>query len=237
MATTLNTAKYMGMALMEDANGVWRIGGTNDVLYGGDMSGDVAGNGILLASADGKKHFAFSVYGDDGGTELAAGWVSAIFGSMVIYTAVTPSCNLSAFGVTGQIHIDASITTSAQVAGVYGVAETSGAGITVTATSGGLFGGVFGAVLASGDTLAADSYAGGILIGGNYAGTSTGKLVAIMVQNPSGDNFDAAFAFGQNAEYAGCGDATADASDDIWGHLKVYMGGTLCYINLFSDAS
>lgn len=207
-----------------------QIGDTADVLYGGDMSGDSAGLGIQLSSADGTRHFAHAVYADDGGQELGAGWVSGIFGSMVIYTAVTPSANLSAFGVTGQLHVDANVASIGNLCGLYGVAETSGAGVTVDAN---LFGGVFGVTLASGDTLGDGYYAGGILIGGNYAGTSTGKLVAVFVQNPSGDNFDAFAALGQNSEEAGCVvDAAVGGSNTK--KIKWYIGGTLMYTPLYT---
>lgn len=214
-------------------DGPLSIGTTQDSLYGGDMTGDSAGDGIAVAGSDGTAHFAHEVYADDAGTALTAGWVSASFNSMKVYTAVTGSINLSAFGLTGQLHLEASVSSIGNLCGIYGLAETV-SGVTIGGAP--FFGGLFGATIPSGATNT--GYAGGIIIGGSYDGTTTGIIVPIFVQNPTSTaNFDAAFAFGQNAEYAGCGDATADASEDIWGHLKVYMGGTLCYINLYSDAT
>ena len=205
-----------------------QIGETADVLYGGDMSGDSAGLGVKLLSADGTKHFAYAVYADDGGAELDAGWVSGIFGSMVIYTAVTPSCNLSAFGVTGQLHVGASVATIGNLCGVYGIAECDGS----EAINGNFFGGLFGATLGASATIGSGYYTGGVMIGGNYQGTHTGKAVAIFVQNPTGaKQFDAFAAIGQDSQYAGC--VTAGAVGGSQTHkLKIYMGGTLMYIPL-----
>lgn len=219
------TSTFEGIAFGPNADGVFVIGGTKDVLYGGDISNDTAGDGIALVSADGDQHFALAVFADDGGTELAAGWVSAIFGNFKNHTAVTPSANLSMFGTTGQLHVGASVTSIGNLCGVYGIAETV-SGVTITNAP--FFGGLFGATLPSGAT--ATGYMGGIIIGGNYAGTTTGKVVAVYIQNPtSSANFDAAFAFGQNAEFAGC--VTVAAVGGSQTHkLKVYAGGTMYYI-------
>jgi len=219
-----------GAGRVEFAGGIKKqvVGKTADILYGGDMSSDTAGMGIKVVSADGDNHFAHAVYADDGGAELAAGWVSAIFGSMKTYIAVTPSCNLSAFGVTGQIHAAASIASIGNIAGVYGIAETV-TGVTLDAN---FFGGTFGAVVPSGATLGAGQYTGGIIIGGSYAGTISGKAVGVFLQNPgSTKQFDAAFAFGQDSQMAGC--VTVAAVGGSQTHkLKVYAGGTLFYIPL-----
>src|SRR3989304_2981935 len=142
------TSTFMGLALAANADGNFVIGETADILYGGDMSNDTEGMGIPVISADGDQHFALSVYADDSGDELAAGWVSSIFGSMKIYEAVTPSVNLSAFGVTGQVHAAANVASTGNLAGVFGVAETV-SGVTIDAN---FFGGEFGATLPSGAT-------------------------------------------------------------------------------------
>jgi hypothetical protein len=195
------------------------------------MSGDAAGDAILLDSADGKKHFALSVYGDDGGTELGAGWTSAIFGSQVIYTAVTPSVNLSAFGVTGQLHVGASVTSIGNLAGVYGIAECDGSE-TINAN---YFGGCFGAVLGGSATIGSGYYTGGIIIGGNYSGTLTGHAVGIFLQNPTSTaKFNAAFAFGQDTAYAGVVTAAAVGGSNTH-KLKVYAGGTMYYIPMYTS--
>lgn len=222
------TSTFMGLALAANTDGVFNIGATRDILYGGDMTSDVAGDGIQVISADGDQHFALAVYADDADTELGAGWVSSIFGSMKVYEAVTPSANLSAFGVTGQLHLAANVATTGNLCGVYGVAETV-SGVTVT---GNFFGAVFGATIPSGATLADGYYAGGIIIGGSYAGTTTGKVVGIFLQNPSSTaQFDAAFAFGQDSQMAGV--ITAAAVSGSQTHkLKVYAGGTMYYIPL-----
>jgi len=223
----------MGMALGPSPNGVYVIGATEDETYGGDMSNDTANTGaVALDSADSSgTHFALAVYGDDGGSALTAGWASSIFGSFVIHTAVTGGINLSAFGVTGQIHVKASVAGVGNLAGVYGVAESSGDGVTITNN---FFGGLFGATLASGDTLASGYYAGALLLGGNYSGTTTGTVVGIYFQNPtSSANFDAAFAFGQNSEFAGVVTAAAVGGSNTH-KLKVYAGGTLFYIPMYT---
>lgn len=223
------TSTYMGLALAADTNGVVILGNTNDVTYGGDMSGDTAGTGITLSSADSsKKHFAMAVYGDDNGSELAAGWVSSIFGSFVQYGAITPSANVSMFGVTGQVHVGAAIATIGNIAGVYGIAECDSA-VTI---AGNMFGGCFGASVPSGTTLSAGYYTGGIIIGGSYGGTISGKAVGIFLQNPgSTKQFDAAFAFGQDSQFAGCVVVAAVGGSQTH-KLKVYAGGTLYYIPL-----
>ncbi len=203
-----------------------QIGNTADVLYGGDMSGDSAGDGIQLSSADGTKHFAHAVYADDGGQELGAGWVSSIFGSYVIYTAVTPSCNLSAFGVTGQLHVGASVASIGNLAGVYGIAECDGSEV----ISANYFGGLFGVTLGASAEIGSGYYCGGVMIGGNYQGTHTGKAVAVFVQNPTGaKQFDAFVALGQDSQMAGCVVAAAVGGSNTH-KIKAYLGGTLGYI-------
>ena len=224
------TSTFMGLALAANADGNFVIGETADILYGGDMTNDTEGMGIPVISADGDQHFALSVYADDSGDELAAGWVSSIFGSMKIYEAVTPSANLSAFGVTGQLHLAASVSSIGNLCGLYGIAETV-TGVTVT---GNFFGAVLGATLPTGATLASGYYTGGLIIGGNYDGTLTGHAVGIFLQNPTSTaNFDAAFAFGQNSEFAGVVTAAAVGGSNTH-KLKVYAGGTLYYIPMYT---
>lgn len=232
MSKVSQTSTYMGLALGPNPDGVFVIGGTNDVTYGGDMSGDSEDLGITVKSENGDQHFALAVYADDGGDELTTGWVSAIFGSTVIYEAIdTASANVSAFGVTGQTHIDASVASIGNIGGVYGVVETSGAGVTITHN---IMGGLFGATLASGDTLASGYYASAIQLGGSYSGTSTGRLVGIFFQNPGGtEDFDYAFAFGQDTAYAGV--VTVAAVSGSQTHkLKVLAGGTAYYIPMYT---
>jgi len=228
MAVNVKPSLYDGLALGPNAQGVFVIGSTQDATYGGDMSNDTAGLGVTLDSDSGNQQFALAVYADDNNTTLPAGWVSSIFGSMKIYADVSSSVNLSAFGATGQLHVDGSITGIGNLAGVYGVAETSGNGITLTNN---FSGGLFGPTLASGDTLASGYYMSGIQIGGNIAGTTTGHTVGIYFQNPSGSQWDYAFAFGQNSQFAGC--VTAAAVGGSQTHkVKVIAGGTAYFIPL-----
>lgn len=211
--------------------GHMRIGETDDFQYGGDMSNDDSGDGILVESADGFKHFALDVFADDGGAALTAGWVSAGFFSMKTYAAVSGSPNLSAFGVTGQIHLAASLTSIGNICGVYGIAETV-SGVTVPAV---FFGGLFGATVPSGATVPAGGYCGGIIIGGNYGGTLTGNVVGIFFQNPgSTANFDYAFAFGQNSEFAGMVEVAAVGGSNTH-KLKVIAGGTDFFIPMYTS--
>jgi len=227
----------MGLALGMGANGVFVIGSTNDTAYGGDMSNDVAGLGVALSPVtSSEKHFALAVYADDAGaTPASDGWCSAIFGSMVQYGAITGvgGDNISYFGVAGQMHLGAQTGNIGNMAGVYGTIEVDSA-VTITTQICGILAGVN---IASATT---DSSIAGVQIGGSITGTTNGLDVAIYIQNlTSTEQWDAAFRFGQDSahSYAGCGDATAAASEDIFGHLKVYMGTTLCYINLYSDAT
>ena len=207
-----------------------KIGNTADVLYGGDMSGDSVRMGIVLVSGDGVNHFAQAVYADDGGTKLAAGWVSAIFGSMVIYTAVTPSVNLSAFGISGQLHVGANVASIGILAGVFGVAECDGSEV----INANYFGGNFGVTLGASAEIGAGYYCGGIIVGGNLQGTHTGKAVGMFIQNPTGaKQFDGAFAFGQDSQMAGCVTVAAVGGSNTH-KLKVYVGGTLMYIPIYT---
>ena len=224
------TSTFEGIGLGPNADGVFVIGGTKDVLYGGDMSTDGPSDGITLISADGDQHFALAVYGDDGSTALAAGWVSTIFGSMNTHAAISTAVNMSAFGVTGQLHVGASINSTANLCGIYGIAETI-SGVTITAAN--FFGGLFGATLPSTAVLGSGCYAGGICVSGNYAGTTTGHIVGIHFMNPTSTaQFDAAFSFGQNVgTSAGCVvDAATGGSETK--KLKVIVGGTTMYIAL-----
>ena len=208
-----------------------QVGDTEDETYGGDVSGDSAGDGVRVVSADGNKHFAHAVYADDGGKELAAGWVSTIFGSMKNYTAVTPSCNLSAFGVTGQMHAGASIASIGNIGGVYGVFETV-TGVTLGCN---VMGGLFGFNIPSGAVLSAGNIACGILISGNLSGTMTVDSAAIFIQNPTG-SFDYFAILSQNAQASKCGgDLDATVGDTPLGHVKVRLGGTAGFINVYSD--
>lgn len=205
-----------------------QIGNTADVLYGGDMSGDSAGLGIPLKSSDGLNHFAEAVYADDAGVALTAGWVSGIFGSMVIYTAVTGPINLSAFGIAGQLHVGANVASIGNLAGVFGVAECDGTE-TIAAN---FFGVLAGVTLASGATVSSGYYFGGVIVVGSLQGTHTGKAVGLFIQNATGaKQFDAAFAFGQDGQMAGVVDAGAVSGSQSH-KLKVYCGGTLFYIPL-----
>ena len=213
------------------ANARMRVGETADFTYGGDVSSDSAGDGIRVEGADGFKHFAYDVYADDGGTALTAGWVSSGFFSMKNYAAVTGGINLSTFGLTGQFHAGASISSIGNICGIFGVAETV-TGVTLSCN---FFGAVLGATIPSGATLSANYYAGGLIIGGNYAGTTTGNIVAIFLQNPTSTaNFDYAFAFGQNAEYAGVVTVAAVGGSNTH-KLKVIAGGTDFFIPMYTS--
>ena len=227
----ISTSTFGGISIGPNSDGIYVLGGTNDELYGGDMSNDVAGDGLTVSSVDGKKHFGLAVYADENDTALTAGWVSTGFFSLKTYNAVTGSPNVSAFGLTGQVHVAASLTSIGNICGVYGLAETV-SGVTVPVV---FFGGLFGATVPSGATIPSGGYCGGIIIGGNYAGTTTGKVVAIYLQNPtSSANFDAAFAFGQNAEFAGVVDVAAVGGSNTH-KLKVYAGGTMYYIPMYTS--
>ena len=183
------TSTFGGIGLGPNADGVFVMGGTNDLLYGGDVSNDVAGDGLTVVSADGDQHFGLAVYADENDTALTAGWVSTIFGSMKTYNAITGSPNVSAFGVTGQMHVGASLTSIGNICGVYGIAETV-SGVTIGAQ---FFGGLFGASLPSGATINTSYACGGIIIGGSYGGTTTGDVLGIYFQNPGTGDFDGIF--------------------------------------------
>jgi hypothetical protein len=183
----LNPTLYDGLAVGADANGQMQIGGT--YATGGDMTYASAGEGVTLTVA---KPFAISVYGDDNNTALTTGWTSTIFGSNILFHAIT-SGNISAFGVSGQLHIGASMAVTGNLGGVYGCVETDET-VTLAANT---FGGVFGATIPSTVTGNDSYWMGGILIGGtNDGGTTTNNYVGIYFQNP-GSNvaYDGIFGF------------------------------------------
>ena len=211
--------------------GRMQVGETDDLLYGGDMSNDDAGDGITVVSADGKQHFGLAVYADDGDNALEAGWVSGGFFSMKNYNAIAGGINTSVIGLTGQVHAGASINSGGNVFGVAGWAETV-SGVTITTAP--FFGGNFSATIPSGATLAANTYAGGILISGSYGGTITGNLVGIYFQNPSNAQYDYAFAFGQNAQFAGMVTVAAVGGSNTH-KLKVIAGGTDYFIPMYTS--
>lgn len=190
----VGTSTFEGIAFgPTDINGGLVIGSTNDILYGGDVSGDAAGLGIPVSFALDHKHFALAVYADDAGTISAVnGWVSAIFGSHVVY-AVHTATNWSAFGVAGQTHIGASVATSGNIAGVYGIVEVDS-----TATlAGNCFGGLFGATIPSTVTGSDSYWMGGVMVGGtNAGGTTTNNFVGMYFQNPGAEvAYDGVFGF------------------------------------------
>ncbi len=226
------TSTFEGIALGPNASGVYSIGGTNDVLYGGDMSGDAAGLGIPLVGTGATQQFALAVFADDGGTAVSSGWVSAGFFSYVNYAAQAAG---SAIGLTGQVHIGANFTAGDNVVGVYGLSECDSAE-TISAH---VFGGQFG-VTASAGTFSANYRVAAVSLSASMNGSTTnGTVTGLQFMNRSAGGFDAAMSFGTVAgDITGTGaDQTADASEDIYGHIKILVGADTCYINVYSDAS
>lgn len=225
------TSTFGGIALGPNASGTFNIGGTNDILYGGDMSGDAAGMGIPLIGTGCSQQFALAVYGDDGGTAVASGWVSAGFFSYVNHAAQAAG---SAMGVTGQVHIGANFTAGDNIAGVYGLTECDSAQ-TVNAH---VYGGQFGLVLSAG-TYAAEYRTAAISLSVNTAGATTNGVVSGIFFGNAATGMDAAFCFGNpGGNMTGTGaDATASTGTDALGHILVYLNDTLGYINVVSDIS
>ena len=227
------TSTFGGIGLGPNASGTFNIGGTNDILYGGDMSGDAAGLGVTLLGTGGSQQFAFSVFGEDGGTAIASGWASTGFFSYVNYAAQATG---SAFALTGQTHIGANLTACDNVAGVYGVAECDSA---VTASAH-VYGGLF-AISVSAGTFSANYVVSSIALSARQSGATTSGLVSgIHFKGGTGQGMDVAMYFGTgfNVDVTGCGaDLTADASEDILGHIHVKVGSTLGYVNVYSDAT
>jgi len=128
-------------------------------------------------------------------------------------------------GLTGRLHIGASVTSIGNLAGVFGVVEGDGSEV-ITANA---FGVLAGFTLGASETIATGYYMGGLMIGGSNNGTTDGKVVAIFVQNPSGNQFDAFAALGQDSQMAGCVVAAAVGGSNTH-KIKMYIGGTLGYV-------
>lgn len=231
--TNIKSRWYKGDLFFESKGGNGRIfiGSTDDETYGGDMSGDSAGMGITVGGGS-RKNFALAVYADDNETAIASGWCSAGFFSYVNYAAQATG---SAIGVTGQVHIGANFTACDNIAGVYGLTECDSAA-TINAH---VFGGQFGVSLSAG-TVGASYRVAGLNVSVNTTGaTISGTKTHINFYGGTGQTADAAMSFGTIAnDMTGSGaDKVADASEDILGHILVYLGNTLGYINVFSDAT
>ena len=189
-----------------------------------------AGDGVSIVATDGGQQRALLVCADDGGTALGAGWCQAILGSTKVYTTVS-SGNPSIFGTSGELWLDESVTTTGNLSGIQGAAVVA-TSMTVT---GNIFGVTLGCVFPTGAVLASGHYTGGAIIGGHYAGTMTGKVVGIFFQNPTSaeQQFDYAFAFGQNDAFAGCVAAAAVGGSHTH-KLKVIAGGTDYFIPMYT---
>ena len=189
-----------------------------------------AGDGVSIVATDGGQQRALLVCADDGGTALGAGWCQAILGSTKVYTTVS-SGNPSIFGTSGELWLDESVTTTGNLSGIQGAAVVA-TSMTVT---GNIFGVTLGCVFPTGAVLASGYYTGGAIISGHYAGTMTGKVVGIFFQNPTSaeQQFDYAFAFGQNDAFAGCVAAAAVGGSHTH-KLKVIAGGTDYFIPMYT---
>jgi hypothetical protein len=225
---TIKPSLYMGIAIGPSTDGQYIIGGTDATA--GDMTSAKAGQGIPMTAA---APFALSVYGDDGGTAIASSWVSTGFFSYINFAAQATG---SAIALTGQLHIGANFTACDNLAGVYGIVECDSAK-TVNAH---VFGGQFGVSLSAG-TYGASYRVAGISVSASTNGaTTSGTVTGIQFQNTAGAyGFDAAMSFGTIAgDITGTGcDIVADVSETPLGHIRVYLGGTLGYINVYSDAT
>lgn len=228
------TSTFDGIAFGPNADGVYVIGGTNDLLYGGDMSGDYAGMGITLTGGSASdSHFALAVYADDDGTAIPSGWVSTGFFSYVNYAAQAAG---SAFGLTGQIHLGAEFTACDNLGGIYGLAECDSA----ETVNGHVYGGMFGVSLSAG-TYGSSYVLAGAQVSAKQAGATTnGTVAGIHFLSGTGCGMDVAMYFGTgfNVDTTGGGfDLTATVGDAALGHVKVKLGTTLGYINVYSDIS
>jgi hypothetical protein len=227
MMSKLNATTFGGIGLGPNSDGQFQIGGT--YATAGDVSNAAAGDGVTLTAA---KPFAFSVYADDGGTAIASSWASAGFFSYINFAAQAAG---SAMALTGQMHIGANFTAGDNIAGVYGITECDSAK-TINAH---VFGGQFGVSLSAG-TVGASYRVAAIQVGVNTNGaTISGTKTGINFINAAAGGMSAAMSFGTIAgDMTGCGaDLVADVSETPLGHILVYLGPTLGYINVYSDAT
>jgi hypothetical protein len=222
------TSTIGGIALGPNAKGGYVIGGTKDYEWGDTVDNDTSGEGIPLLMGSGDQHFALSVYADDGGTAFTAGWGSTVFASMHPTEAIEGNPNISLYAVTGQVLLSASTAVGGYVAGVYGVAKAL-TGVTVANH---FFGGNFSCNLPATSVFSAGSFCGGIMIGGEYAGTTSGDVTGIYFANPSSGTFDYAFVFGTNTPNANGMVLTGAASGSQTHRLKVKAGPTDFFIKL-----
>jgi len=224
---TINASTYDGLALGANSDGQFIIGGTHATA--GDMTSASAGQGVALTAA---APFALSVYGDDGGTAVASSWVSTGFFSYINFAAQATG---SAIALTGQLHIGANFTACDNIVGVYGITECDSA----KTINGHVFGGQFGVSLSAG-TVGASYRVAAINLGVNTTGaTISGTKTHINFYGGTGQTASAAMSFGTIAnDMTGSGaDLTADVSETPLGHILVYLGSTLGYINVYSDAT
>jgi hypothetical protein len=227
MMSKLNATTFGGIGLGPNSDGQFQIGGT--YATAGDVSNAAAGDGVTLTAA---KPFALAVYADDGGTAIASSWASAGFFSYINFAAQAAG---SAMALTGQVHIGANFTAGDNIAGVYGVTECDSAK-TINAH---VFGGLFG-VSCSAGTVGASYRVAAIQTGVNMTGaTVSGTQTHINFLGGTGGTATAAMSFGTIAnDMTGSGaDKVADVSETPLGHILVYLGNTLGYVNVYSDAT
>ena len=232
------TSTFGGIGLGPNADGVYVIGGTKDTLYGGDMTNDRAGDGIALTGGSSSdSHFALAVYGDDGGTAVASGWVSTGFFSYVNYAVQAAG---SAMALMGQVQLKNDFTAGDNIVGtaglVYADSNLESAALAVSAHC---FGGQFSVTFSSGTFAAGYRLAAASLTCNTNGATTNGTVTGLHFMNATSGGMDAAMSFGTVAgDITGSGcDLTAAAGDQDLGHILVYLGSTLGYINVFSDGS
>ena len=189
-----------------------------------------SGDGVTIVATDGGDQRGLIVSVDDGGTALTAGWCQAILGSTEIYTAVSTG-NPSVFGTSGELWVNNSVTTTGNLSGLQGAAVCA-TGKTIT---GNIFGVTLGTVFPTGAVLASGCYTGGAIISGHFAGTMTGKTVAVFIQCPTGAAFDYAFIFGQDGtEVQESGITSAGVGGSNTHKIKVRGAGTDYFIPLYT---
>jgi hypothetical protein len=197
-----------------------------------------AGYGVTLSSA---RQFAAGIYADDGGASVTAGWYSAAFAQYLDSIAATG--NVSAFGITGELHCKAVNQGGGNRAGIYGYAEIQ-AGITHEVWNTQSFSaGLFGIDLNSTAVLTGGTMSCVCLGAGTLAGTHTsGKVAPIHIQNPGSGSFDYLFVIGDRHS-GGPGDATGcvetisgNASNQTKG-IKISIGATAYWIPCQSATS
>jgi len=228
-----HTGKAAGFRLRVPSAGKWDVGIRMEPtacvkgISIGDSSSS-AGSGIPLSSTN---YCGNGFYFDDGGVALTAGSTEGIMARYLVTQNIAGAPDVSLSSVHIKVYANATIDTSGGMSAVWGdFSVAAGKTITATGASCGFSGGHFSIDVPNTSTIAANTVASGVSVGGNLGGTHNGIAVALHVKTPTAGAWDGVFAIP-----AAMAIGTADAAADVAGSIPIYVGGVVKYLQYWPN--